>query len=96
MSEWPQYLLKHYILYHDLVAKVIIVLNEPVKKTRGHQRTLDCVPATSGELIAHMLPAVQNSLHILFSEENRREPERWQDFKEAKLGGTWFAQSRYF
>ena len=41
-----------YILYHDLVATVIIVLNQPVKKTRGHQRTLDCVSATSGELIA--------------------------------------------
>ena len=40
MSEWPQYLLKHYILYHDLVAKVIIVLNQSVKKTRGHQITL--------------------------------------------------------
>ena len=86
MSRLPQYLLKHYILYHDLVATVIIVLSQSVKKTRGHQRTLDCVivSATSGELIAETNICCPRFKVLFTSYFQRRTGESRSDGKSSR------------
>ena len=79
MSEWPQYLLKHYILYHGKGKgkgyHSVESVSQEDNGTPENSRLCICKIWGVDRKDKHMLPAVKNSLHIVFPEENRREPE---------------------